>query len=210
MTKPVVYKIIPNMALDDSKRLFLGIAGYVMPKLRPEDREPLAEIFNRFQPQGARDAVPQPSNRKDQPMPGNSVQAVMSYLKTKLSDNDLAELADILSQSASGELNGENQNPIAMEMMQALDLARKETTEVLGPQAHDAALNTASKVYGAALARMGVAFDGVNDAIGRRAIYRTAVNGRRATGQPLIALDAKSAASLAERFPGAARIRLGG
>lgn len=207
MTKPVVYKINSGLALDDSKRLFLAIAGYVMPKLKPEDRGPLTEIFNRFQP-AARDAAPQPSTQKKEPSmkSGTGVGAVMNYLKENLSEEQIAELADIMSQCASGGVDGSQSDPLAMAMMQALDLARTETAEVLGPQANDMALDAAT-LYGRALRVMGVDFAGVKGAKALRLIYRTAVNGRKKTGQPLIALDAKRVASLHERFPGAARIR---
>lgn len=209
MTKHAVVKIIPNMALDDSHRLFLGIASYVMPRLKPEDREPLADIFNRFQAKGARDAAPQPQPRKDKPMPKdvgpeNAIRAAMNFLRGKLSEEDIAELARIMAEG--GSVDGSGDEPVTMAALGELNQARTETAPVLGAQANDMALDTAAKVYGEALRAMGVDRQGVYRGKELRAIYRTALNGRRATRQPLIAMDAKRAASLAERFPNAARI----
>lgn len=150
-----------------------------------------------------------PARRKEPLMVRETnLTAAVSYLKSKLSDQDLAELVDILGQSG-GTGDGSDQ-PTTMAMLAELDLARRETTPVLGGDAHDMALDSASKVYGAALRAMGIDIHGAYAARPLRTMFRMALSNKRrgvGPGSTGLVMDSARLITLMERYPHAAKIR---
>jgi hypothetical protein len=150
------------------------------------------------------------STRKKEPSmkSGAGVSAVMNYLKKHLSEDQIAELADIMSQCASGGVDGKQGDPVTMAMLQELDIARRETAPVLGAGVNDPAMDSASSLYAEALRAMSVNTYGVRDPKAFKHIFRAAR--RHPGGRPPVVMDTAQVISLHERFPHAARIRLGG
>jgi hypothetical protein len=133
---------------------------------------------------------------------------VINYLKNKgkLDDNDLSELSEIIGSNKTMD-DGSEPHQSIINGLQQLDQARKETASVTGGTNGDNyAHDTAAKVYRHALGLMGVDPKGVFDTAGLRTLFRTVKDRRHASGAPMLAMDQRSADSLAERFPHAAKI----
>lgn len=148
------------------------------------------------------------ARRKEHSMAGETnITAAVEYLKSKLSDQDLTELAAILGQGGSADNSG---RPATTPMPADLDLARRETAPVLGGSANDMALDCAAKVYGAALRAMGVDVHGMHAAGHLRTMFRMALSNKRrgvGPGSTGIVMDAARVTALMERYPHAAKIR---
>ena len=138
---------------------------------------------------------------------GDVVSQIINYLKSKgkLDDNDMAELSEILGSNTADE--GSEKQKSLINGLQELDQAKKETSAVTGTSGDNYAHDSAAAVYRHALKVMGVNPQGVFDTAGLRTLFRVTRDRRRESGAPMLAMDAQSAMTLAERFPHAAKIR---
>jgi Uncharacterized protein conserved in bacteria (DUF2213) len=139
--------------------------------------------------------------RDDQP----DWSGLAAFLKDKLSDDDMAEVMQIMGSAAPSSDDPEKLGSV-VEGMGAVEQARKETG-AMGAMDHSA--TTAAQVYKGALKRMGVAMDGLPDTTpGRilRVIFQQHVKNRQRSGQPLIRSTPQDVAAFNARWPNAARI----
>lgn len=138
-------------------------------------------------------------------------QVILDFLKDKLSQSDLAQLAKIMRIRVPDGLEGYRRADARQAMADQIDVAqaKRETAPVLGPAANDMALDTAAKVYRRALRSMGVSVpDHLFHAPSLQSLYLVTRDRRRQTGAPLLATDSRAADDFASRHPNAASIEV--